>query len=74
MESSWESDNQDGGTRAVWQRDGNLVIYNGDDDNYPVWASETSGNSRTVAIQDDGKIVIYDELDQPLWATNTQHV
>ncbi|MFI0469661.1 hypothetical protein ACH347_36815 [Saccharopolyspora sp. 5N102] len=66
----WESDNDDDGERAVFQDDGNLVIYNAD--NEPVWATDTYQRGNIQAIQDDGNVVIYDGVELPIWATNTQ--
>ena len=53
-----------------YQNDGNLVIY--DANNNPIWASNTSGKSawRTY-MQPDGNFVIYSSVWNPIWATNT---
>lgn len=57
-----------GGTSAVMQEDGNLVI---DGDAGAVWASDTGGHpGATLAVQDDGNVVIY-EAGTALWATET---
>jgi hypothetical protein len=51
------------------QDDGNFVLY--DQDNAPVWASNTDGNPGAyLAVQDDGNVVVY-QNGSPLWATNT---
>ncbi len=54
---------------AVFQTDGNLVLY--DRDNKAVWASNTEGMGEYLAMQDDGNLVIYDRRDIAVWASNT---
>ncbi len=60
------------GAVAVFQHDGNFVIYR--NDGHPIWASNTWGNPGAVlVVQNDGNIVIYRSDGYPLWATNTAH-
>jgi hypothetical protein len=55
---------------AIFQSDGNLVIY--DPGNRPLWASGTDNKGATrLTLQDDGNLVIYTAQNRPLWATNT---
>jgi hypothetical protein len=59
----------DGRFRVVLQNDGNLVVYNCE--NNPLWASVTNGQSVSrCTMQTDGNLVIYGYND-PLWASNT---
>ncbi|MCZ7414609.1 Dyp-type peroxidase [Streptomyces sp. WMMC897] len=61
-----------GGRRAVFQEDGNLVIYT--EDNRALWASGTDGNpGAKLSVQADGNVVIYNASDTPVWATHTRH-
>jgi len=49
---------QKGGRSAVLQEDGNLVVLDQDDN--PVWASQSSGiECLGLYVQDDGNVVIY---------------
>lgn len=51
------------------QDDGNFVLY--DQNNEPVWASNTDGfPGAYVSVQDDGNLVIY-QNGNALWASNT---
>ncbi|KAL2157080.1 hypothetical protein VTH06DRAFT_7036 [Thermothelomyces fergusii] len=54
---------------VVMQEDGNLVLYDNDDN--PVWATNTDGKGSTtiLVVQDDGNVVLYQGT--PVWATNT---
>ena len=58
------------GAAAVWQEDGNLVVYQ---ENRPIWASNTGGIGAYLVLQTDGNLVIYDASDKPIWASNTGH-
>jgi len=58
------------GAAAVWQEDGNLVVYQRD---RPIWASNTGGIGAYLVLQTDGNLVIYDASDKPIWASNTGH-
>ena len=59
--------------KAVYQTDGNFVIYNSS--NRPIWASNTAYNeirrrSNRLIMQSDGNLVIYNN-STPIWASNT---
>jgi hypothetical protein len=57
--------------RLAFQGDGNLVLYD-DQEQRPLWASNTGGVAPgEVAMQGDGNIVIYDAQGQPRWSTGT---
>jgi hypothetical protein len=67
-----------GGTEAILQTDGNLVLYgqpHSDGSQNPVWASNTGGHRGDVLrVQDDGNVVIYQggaPGGNPIWATQT---
>ncbi len=64
--------NGKGVDQVAFQIDGNLVAYAGAK---AVFASGTSGHSGTdhptLAVQDDGNLVIYTEGPRAIWATNT---
>lgn len=52
----WASNTVGRGTRAVYQGDGNFVVYNG---NTPTWASNTVGDGgSTVDINWTGKLYV----------------
>ncbi|MBV8884893.1 MAG: hypothetical protein JO235_12985 [Chroococcidiopsidaceae cyanobacterium CP_BM_RX_35] len=54
------------------QTDGNLVIYG---NSQAIWASGTAGNPGAfLQVQDDGNVVIYSSMGQPLWTTSTVSV
>lgn len=53
---------------AAFQADGNLVVYN---PNQPVWSSGIYSPGATLALQNDGNLVIYAINGQPLWASGT---
>jgi hypothetical protein len=63
--------NDKSASRVSMQPDGNLVVYDGN--NNPLFASNTSGNDFAYCrMQDDGNLVIYaNGTANPLWATNT---
>ncbi|MDP9912417.1 YD repeat-containing protein [Variovorax boronicumulans] len=61
----------DGRYQLVFQDDGNLVIYDRQQNRLPVWSSETSGSGGDRFIfQTDGNLVIY-AGSQPIWNSNT---
>src|SRR6185369_6802007 len=65
----WASDTAGRGEKAVFQGDGNLVVYG--PGNSALWASGTNGHpTATLLIQDDGNVVIY-EGSRAIWATGT---
>jgi hypothetical protein len=59
--------------RLVFQSDGNFVVYDNLDANYPgaaKWASNTSGRGTGLSFQKDGNVVIYDINHVAVWASN----
>jgi len=75
--SFWASGTQHKGVapfRLVMQLDGNLVLY--DANNNPTWSAATHGREGSGAhdrlvIQDDRNIVLYRDGHIVRWATNT---
>ncbi|GAA0324518.1 hypothetical protein GCM10010151_12980 [Actinoallomurus spadix] len=66
----WSTDPGARGSQAVFQTDGNLVVY--DRDGTPVWASGTDGNpGARLVLQADNNLVIYAADGRPLWAAGT---
>jgi len=69
----WSAGIQAKGAKEVdMQIDGNLVAYTGSTPGSPhVWDSGTEGHENAVLIvQDDGNLVIYDTLNQPVQSRN----
>lgn len=61
----WATGTHDkGGHRAVFQTDGNLVVYT--ESGKALWASHTNG--QILALQTDRNLVIYDEAGKALWS------
>lgn len=61
---------ENGKYRLVFQEDGNLVLYNNQDD--AMWNSGTSNQGGQIAkLQEDGNFVIYAEGGRLLWNTDT---
>ena len=59
-------------TSFIFQEDGNLVLYAGEE---AVWSSETNGkDGKKVALQGDGNIVMYTEGGEAVWTSNTDFV
>ena len=61
------------------QKDGNLVIYNGDNHiaQNSIWASNTWNKGpapHRAIIQADGNFVLYDASNHPQWASGTYQV
>jgi hypothetical protein len=66
----WSSGTANRGAYAVFQTDGNFVIYNWSDQ--AVWATNTfSGDAsgEEVVQQDDGNLVLYDPNMHAVWAS-----
>lgn len=61
--------NGKGGDKAIFQADGNFVLY--DFDKRPIWASNTEGRGSHMLLQNDGNLVIYDVVRKPIWSTDT---
>lgn len=60
-----------GGGVLSFQKDGNLVVYNGAS-REALWASGTNAKGAVrLFMQGDGNLVIYAKGDRPLWASNT---
>ncbi|WP_219814748.1 hypothetical protein, partial [Rathayibacter sp. AY1B7] len=57
-----------GGTTAVMQADGNLVVYG---QGGALWASGTRGRGNVLRMQDDGNAVVYTADGAPVWASDT---
>jgi hypothetical protein len=58
-----------GVTEVDFQIDGNLVAYAG---SHPVWNSGTSGHENAIlVVGDDGNMVIYEQGNIAVFATNT---
>ncbi|MFF4526357.1 mannose-binding protein [Streptomyces bluensis] len=55
--------------RMTMQGDGNLVVYN--EDNDPIWAAGVFGENHKVRFQKDGNLVVYTADDRPVWASQT---
>lgn len=63
--------------RTIWQSDGNLVVYHAQNGDFTLnnanspWDSRTQGKpGATLAVQDDGNVVIYDG-NRAIWNTRT---
>jgi len=70
----WATGTQVAGSFAEFQSDGNLVVYA--PDSRALWSSNTWGNpNATLALQNDGNVVIYRQSDgRAIWATHTWEV
>ncbi|XP_023248737.1 comitin-like [Seriola lalandi dorsalis] len=59
---------EDGNSKAVFQDDGNFVIYTWS----PIWATNTCGkNPFRILVQQENNLVMYNEEDQTVWASGT---
>lgn len=68
----WSTRTRAPGGHTVFQRDGDLVVYDRDDN--PVWASGTDGHpGARLVLQSDKNLVIYARDGHPLWATGTDN-
>jgi hypothetical protein len=56
---------QNGLRRLLMQNDGNLVIY--DQNNHPLWSSNTAGRGYQAVFQGDGNFVVYTRDWHPVW-------
>ena len=54
---------------CVFQGDGNLVLY--DYAAKAIWATNTNGKGRYLALQNDGNLVLYDVSRNVIWQSNT---
>ncbi|MEU3283278.1 hypothetical protein [Streptomyces antibioticus] len=67
---AWATNTVGSGDCVIFQRDGNLVLY--DRDGKAIWASNTDGMVGIwLAVQNDGNVVAYSGAGHPTWATNT---
>lgn len=71
----WSTNTQDrGANRLCMQKDGNLVIY--DANNNPNWASKTRGSGFWFKVKNDGNAVIFgkDQIggNKIIWTTGIQ--
>lgn len=66
-EAVWDSRTTDSGDRAVFQDDGNFVIY--DRSNTPIFSMNTQGKGQDLKIQDDGNFVLYMSNSRPIWSS-----
>jgi hypothetical protein len=58
------------GEVAIFQNDGNLVLYGTNQD--ALWASHTNGKGGVLlSFQDDGNVVLYDQAMHAVWQTGT---
>jgi hypothetical protein len=58
------------GEVAIFQNDGNLVLYGTNQD--ALWSSHTNGKGGVLlAFQDDGNVVLYDQAKNAVWQTGT---
>lgn len=63
--------------RLSFQDDGNFVLYD-DSDGSAIWASNTyaeDGNiqGRTIGVQSDGNVVMYQGENNAIWATSSNY-
>jgi hypothetical protein len=68
----WHANTHGIGNYAVFQADGNLVVYN--KDNRVLWASNTNGRGQFLSVQSDGNLVIsmreprVSDAGDPIWS------
>lgn len=63
---------QHGSYAFVHQQDGNVVLYDTQRGNQPLWATGTMGNAtKYLILQVDGNLVLYATDGRPLWASHT---
>ncbi len=65
----WASSTQGSGNYAVFQQDGNLVVYSSA--NKAKWDSNTHGSGTRLVLQSDGNLVIYDGAGRAKWDSGT---
>ena len=72
LNEAWVSGN--GATFLRLQQDRNLVVYKvrtGGSFSAVFQAPNAFGNGNTAIMQDDGNFVLYDQNNQPVWASGT---
>ena len=67
----WNTGTNGRGCDAVWQSDGNLVVY--DCNGNWIWQSGTNNRGCRLDYQDDGNLVIYDCRGNWIWQSGTNH-
>ncbi|SEO99358.1 D-mannose binding lectin [Actinacidiphila rubida] len=68
----WSSGTSGSGNYAVFQADGNLVVYGADGNS--LWTSGSAGNEGAhMVLQDDGNVVIRSAGGSPVWSSHTVH-
>jgi len=61
------------GYTLVFQKDGNLVLYNTKNSNKEViWATGTNGTAETLTALKDGNFVLFNSKNESLWSTKTR--
>jgi hypothetical protein len=48
---------------------GELVIFD-NNDNKPIWSSNSQGDPNALVVQDDGNLVLYAKNGSVIWASN----
>lgn len=58
---------------TIMQDDGNFASYLDNDSRVPVWSTNTvgAGQFTRIVLQNDGNLVMYDNLGENVWSTNT---
>ena len=67
--AEWSTKTFSGGSEAVMQQDGNLVINT--KEGKTIWASRTSSANARLCMQNDGNLVIYSTDNKSLWDSNS---
>ncbi|MER5698994.1 hypothetical protein ABT255_43870 [Streptomyces mirabilis] len=68
----WSSHTLSEGAHAVFQGDGNFVVYNASQET--LWSSNTAENpGAELVIQNDGNVVVLSTDGRALWAAGTEH-
>ncbi|BBA96930.1 hypothetical protein RVR_2456 [Actinacidiphila reveromycinica] len=68
----WSAHTSGSGNQAVFQSDGNLVVYNSA--HHALWASGTVGHSGAhLVLQSDGNVVVTSASGAAIWAAGTVH-
>lgn len=68
----WETATYGSNYKAVFQSDGNLVVYNSNGS--PKWASKTQHTGERLELQEYGNLAIYSDSDQLVWETGTNSI
>ena len=65
--SVWDSKTSNIGSKAIFQPDGNLVVYNRS--TTPVYSTNTGNRGALMRVQDDGNLVIYNSNNSHVWSS-----